>query len=329
MGACVGEAMLGKKLGRRAMLLGALAQSIPDVDFVAAFWNDTASNLLAHRGFTHSILFDVLTVFLFAFIAEYFHRSHKVGYKIWIIFFAVQISLHLFVDLFNNYGVGLFEPFNHGRYSFNAIFVADPLFSIWPFISFVMLLVLKPGLEKRTFWWKFGLAGAFIYLSYCSFNKMMIETDVKKALVIQKSGHRAYLTTPAPLNNLLWYVAVQTDSGYFVGYRSVFDKSDTIDFGYFPRNDYLLKTVADNDELKKLKRFSQGYYTVEQWHDTIVFNDLRFGQIIGWHDPREKFVFHYFLQHPSYSNNLVVQRGRFAKWNRESIRSLLERIRGN
>jgi len=27
-----------------------------------------------------------------------------------------------------------------------------------------------------------------------------------------------------------------------------------------------------------LKTFSQGYYTVEKWKDTLVFNDLRFGQ---------------------------------------------------
>ena len=47
------------------MFLGALAQSIPDLDFIAAFWKDTASNLLAHRGFTHSILFAIMATFFF------------------------------------------------------------------------------------------------------------------------------------------------------------------------------------------------------------------------------------------------------------------------
>ena len=53
LGACMGEAFAGKTLGKKAMLWGALAQSIPDIDFIASFWMDTSSNLLAHRGFTH------------------------------------------------------------------------------------------------------------------------------------------------------------------------------------------------------------------------------------------------------------------------------------
>ena len=49
LGACIGEAMLGKKLGKKAMLIGAIAQSLPDIDFVAALWLGPAENLLAHR----------------------------------------------------------------------------------------------------------------------------------------------------------------------------------------------------------------------------------------------------------------------------------------
>ena len=77
-----------------------------------------------------------------------------------------------------------------------------------------------------------------------------------------------------------------------------------------------------------LVRFSQGYYTVEQWHDTLVFNDLRFGQMIGWQDPgRARFAFHYFLQYPN-ENDIVVQRGRFANWDWKAARELLDRIGG-
>jgi inner membrane protein len=68
---------------------------------------------------------------------------------------------------------------------------------------------------------------------------------------------------------------------------------------------------------------------VEKWGgDTLVLNDLRFGQIIGWKDPKEKFVFHYFLQYPD-DNKLVVQRGRFAKWDWSVVEALWRRIKGN
>ena len=152
LGACAGEAIAGKKPGKRAMLLGAMAQSIPDVDFIFAFWNDPASNLLAHRGFTHSIVFGVMATFLFALLAEHYHKQHRIGYKTWILFFGLQIFLHLFLDLFNSYGMGLLEPFSRSRFSFNTIFVADPFFSIWPALAFVVLLVLKSRHFRRRFW---------------------------------------------------------------------------------------------------------------------------------------------------------------------------------
>jgi inner membrane protein len=118
------------------------------------------------------------------------------------------------------------------------------------------------------------------------------------------------------------------DTGYYVGLRSVFDSKKEITFQYFPRNDSLLDPLKEHEDVHKLIRFSQQFYTVEKWTDTLVFNDLRFGQIVGWRDPREKFVFHYFLDE-GYDNKMVVQRGRFAKWDKITVKTLLSRIRGN
>jgi inner membrane protein len=53
------------------------------------------------------------------------------------------IFIHVFIDAFNNYGAGWFEPFSHLRISFNAIYVADPFFSVWPAIACVALILLK------------------------------------------------------------------------------------------------------------------------------------------------------------------------------------------
>src|SRR5690606_74339 len=113
------------------------------------------------------------------------------------------------------------------------------------------------------------------------------------------------------------YVVVEDDSGFYTTYRSVFDEGRMV-FTYFPQRKELLEGRRHNNDVKNLLRFSQGYYTVEQRADTIVFNDLRFGQIAGWADPRAKFVFHYYVNFPE-ANLLVVQRGRFSNWNRETF----------
>ena len=85
--------------------------------------------------------------------------------------------------------------------------------------------------------------------------------------------------------------------------------------------------MADMEDLQRLVRFSQGYYTIDRYDSTLVFNDLRFGQIIGWRNPDARFVFHYFLQKPD-DNSLVIQRGRFTDWDKAAVLSLLRRIRG-
>ncbi|MEO7045982.1 MAG: metal-dependent hydrolase, partial [Ferruginibacter sp.] len=84
LGACIGEAYFEKGFGKKAMLWGALAQSIPDIDFISSFWMTTPGNLLAHRGITHSILFALLIAPLLALIAEKIHRPHNIPFKKWL-----------------------------------------------------------------------------------------------------------------------------------------------------------------------------------------------------------------------------------------------------
>jgi inner membrane protein len=265
---------------------------------------------------------------LFALLAERLHRPHNIRLHQWMLFFGGVIFIHIFIDAFNNYGVGWLEPFSHQRISFNAIYVADPFFSIWSAVACLALLYYKSRIPQRKKWWRMGLAFSALYLTYCLFNKAKIDSEVKRILQKQQISYSKYFTTPTPLQNLLWYVVAGNDSGYYVGFRSLFDSKEKISFLYFSRNDSLLFQLHQNEDLLKLIRFSQGFYTVEKWNDTLVFNDLRFGQIIGWQNPNGKFVFHYFLQQPA-DNKLVVQRGRFEGWNWQTAENLLFRIKGN
>ena len=328
LGACVGEAFFGRGFGKKAMLWGALAQSAPDIDFLGSLWLSTDESLLAHRGFTHSITFALMISPVLALVAEKIHRPHNIRFSKWLIFFLTEVFLHLFIDGFNNYGVGWLEPFSHHRFSFNAIYVADPLFSVWSGLAIVMLFGLHSYHPRRRFWWRFGVFIPLVYLGLCTMNKININKDVKDILQQQHIAYTRYFTTPAPFTNMLWYVVAGNDTGYHVGFRSVLDTKKQIDLSYFPRNDSLLKPVADHEEVQHLIRFSQQFYTTELWGDSLVFNDLRFGQMMGWQNPKGKFVFHYILNHPE-DNTLVVQRGRFSGWSENVIRGYIKRIGGN
>jgi len=328
IGACIGELVAGRRLGKKAMLLGAMAQVLPDIDFVAALWLPPARNLLAHRGFTHSILFALLAISFLAVIASQWYKKYDLTYKRWVFFLGIQVFLHLFIDAFNAYGVGWFEPFSHCRVSFNTVFVIDPFFTIAPAVAFIVLLFSAGNYYKRRNWAAVGVSISAGYLAFCIENKLLVDMEVDAALHQQQIQYSSFFTTPTPMNNFLWYVVVKEGSGYNIGYASVFDEANKLSLKYYKRNDSLLDNSRENTDLKYLIRFSQGYYAIEEWHDTLVFNDIRFGQIAGWQDTNSKFSFHFFLRQPA-ANTFVVQRGRFANWNRETLMSLLDRIKGN
>ncbi|HTF20807.1 MAG TPA: metal-dependent hydrolase, partial [Chryseolinea sp.] len=128
-GACMGELIAGRKIGKKAMVVGGLAQLVPDIDFIFGLWMSPAANALAHRGFTHSILFMILATPLLAWAQRRWWGDKAIPFQYWVAFLGVQIMTHLLLDAFNAYGTGWFEPFSHRRFSFNAVFVADPFFS--------------------------------------------------------------------------------------------------------------------------------------------------------------------------------------------------------
>jgi inner membrane protein len=327
LGACIGEAVAGKKLGKKAMLLGAIAQSLPDIDFVTTFFLSDSADIVAHRGITHSLFFAVFATFILAGTCRFIFRKINIGWNTWFWLLGLNILVHLLIDGFNAYGIGWLEPFSHKRFSFHVLFVADPLFSIWPFIAFLFLLTLRNTSIERRLWWRVGIGLSALYLGYAIINKLIVDKAIEKNLATQQIPHTSYISTPTPFNSWLWFVVAKAKDGYFISYRSVFDSPEPMRFEYFARNDSLLTRVYNQEEVKDLARFADGYYTLERSNDTTTFNVLRFGQVVGWHNPREKFAFYYFLDCPG-SNEVVAQRGRFEKWNKETITSLFERIRG-
>ena len=50
LGAAVGECLLGRKLGNRALGWGALLGTLPDLDVILSGFFDTAGEMVLHRG---------------------------------------------------------------------------------------------------------------------------------------------------------------------------------------------------------------------------------------------------------------------------------------
>src|SRR5699024_10508360 len=83
LGAAVGEAVLGKKVGNKAILYGAIAGTIPDLDTLVGFFTDTVTAIEFHRGFTHSIIFAVVFAPIFGRLISKIERKLDVSWKSW------------------------------------------------------------------------------------------------------------------------------------------------------------------------------------------------------------------------------------------------------
>jgi inner membrane protein len=79
LGAAVGEAVLGKKVGNRAMLWGAIGGTVPDLDVFANMAADEISALAFHRAITHSFVFAGIAPLILGWLIHRVYKREKVG----------------------------------------------------------------------------------------------------------------------------------------------------------------------------------------------------------------------------------------------------------
>lgn len=327
LGSVVGEGQDTQRIGRKTMIVGAFAQFFPDFDILGSLWLPVSENLIFHRGITHSLIAAMVFPFLLAFISVKIFRDSSVSLLWWAKFFFFQILIHLFIDTFNAYGAGLFEPFSSEKVAFHTLYVADPLFTLPLVMAFIALLFAR----TRTTRLRIVIAGltvSLLYLGITILNRFTVLSKVTARLEENGIMYDRLLVTPVAFNSMLWFVAAETQEGYHIGHCSVFDTDNKEGFVFKSYGKELVPRVEDQEAFRNLIEFSQGFYTLETWGDTLVFNDLRFGQMAGWENPGARFTFHYYLNYPD-ENTLVMQRGRFSKWNRKTISALFRRIAGN
>lgn len=75
LGAAVGEAVLGRRIGNRAMIWGAVAGTIPDMDVLGQYFLSELDNLAFHRGISHSLVFCLVGAWVFGWVTDRLYGS--------------------------------------------------------------------------------------------------------------------------------------------------------------------------------------------------------------------------------------------------------------
>jgi inner membrane protein len=132
-----------------------LAAEAPDLDVLGDF-KGRVFGFAHHRGFTHSFLGAVLTAALVVGFMYVIWRLRGRPIKDpkrpphwgWLFFFAYLAGLsHILLDFTNNYGVRPFWPFSERWYSWDIVFIADPV--LWALLILGLVLPWFFGLIDR------------------------------------------------------------------------------------------------------------------------------------------------------------------------------------
>ena len=283
LGAACGEAILGKKIGNRALLFGAIGGTIPDLDvFVGKLlYNNEIDSMAFHRGFMHSFLFAILGAIAFGAVVFWLYNKGKrygmTTQKDWMWLFFASIFTHPILDSFTAYGTQLFAPFSNYRVAFNNISVADPLYTLPFLVLLIVVMFLKRTSSKRRLFLKLGLGVSSLYMMFTLVNKYHVHGVYKRALAEEQIDYLRFQTQPTILNNFLWYGIAETTDAYFVGFYSILDATPTVSRWHrLSKNHDLLGDMPK--DLETLSWFSGGYYNLSETSDpnTFLYKDLRY-----------------------------------------------------
>ncbi|SFZ94282.1 inner membrane protein [Flaviramulus basaltis] len=282
LGAACGEAVLGKKIGNKALLFGAIGGTIPDLDVYVGniLYGNHIDAMLFHRGFMHSILFSVLGAFILGWLVHKLYNSgsrlNTTTQKNWIWLWFISLFTHPILDCFTPYGTQLFTPFSNYRVAFNNIAVVDPIYTLPFLICMVVLMFFNRTSNKRRLWLKLGLSISSIYMLFTLGNKLYIDSLFRKSLNEREIHSIRFSTQPYIFNNILWYGIAETDTSYFVANYSLFDtKKRFLNFKTIPKQRDLKS--SEFDDIKSLAWFSNQYYSVYKIDENeYQYNDLRY-----------------------------------------------------
>lgn len=292
LGAAVGEAVLGRKVGNKAMLYGAIAGTIPDLDTFASYFTDTVTAIEIHRGFSHSIFFSVFFAPIFGWLISKIEGQAPVNWKDWSRLMFWGFFTHPILDSFTTWGTQLFWPLDI-RLEFKNIFVIDPLYTLPFFVFLIMAMRCEKTSPQRRKFNTLGLvvSSAYLLLTVCT--KAITYNKFENALQEQNIPFRQLQNKPAPFNTILWTANVETEDSFLIGDYSFFD-TEPIQFRSFPKNHYLLGPLAENDKIKRLIKISKDWYIISEKEGQLYFHDLRFG-VLDLTAPKPVFVFTYRL----------------------------------
>jgi len=286
LGAAVAEAGLGRRLGNKAILWGAVLGTLPDLDILAYPFLDEASRIVWHRGWSHSLLTAALASVPVGLLIGRIHGPvYKIGWLALVVFLI--FATHALIDCFNVYGTQILWPFSREPVGFHMMFVVDPLYTL-PLLIGLWFASRRPAgdrLRART-----NAAGLMISTLYAGWGFLAhgwATDQFHKSLAAEGIEVKRVLVAPAPFQTFVWRaVAEDLEGNFLMTHAPILSGRKTLDWEPRKRGEELLLGLEASRAVQTLIWFSRGFYSVQELDGRLYFADLRFSRLPG--SPEER-----------------------------------------
>lgn len=274
LGAAIGEAVLGKKAGFRAALVGGAVASLPDLDVIYPYANAVAA-FTWHRGVTHSIFVLALFAPLVAWLLQKTPITSRGTAKEWRLLVFLALLTHPLLDAFTVYGTQIFWPIPIPPATWSTLFIIDP-FVTAPLLLGILgaRLAYRHGQPLAAYANFAGIAFIIAYLTWSIGAKFHVDQVARETLRASGIEFERIISTPLPFGTRNWRLVAMTPDAYLQG---IYRLGGEIRFEPFDTSPELLKGLPAQDDIARLKWFSKGFYSVRLEGDEIIYTDLRMG----------------------------------------------------
>ena len=276
LGAAVGEATLGRQVGRRAWMWGAVCGLFPDLDILFPF-TDAVKSFTYHRGPSHSLFVLATLTPLFVWLILKCHPHTAIFRKRWYGLVYLAFATHVLLDCLTVYGTQIFWPLPTPPVMWSTIFIIDPAYSAPLFFGVLAALVIS---RKKSWGHTINtvcLILSTLYLVWSIGAKVYVTNLAHASLKRQNMSYEKILTIPSPFNTVLWRILAMDEKGYYEGFYSLLDPTRDVQVTHYPSNKDLLQDLANHWPVKRLQWFTHGFYAVKSMLNAIIITDLRMG----------------------------------------------------
>ena len=273
LGASIAHLTLGEKLGRRALLVGAVVATLPDLDVLVPY-DDAIESFTYHRSWSHSLL--VLSLFstLVAWFLQKVCRSTSIPYSRWLLGMWLVLITHPLLDGFTVYGTQLAWPLNVPPTAWGSVFIIDPIYSL-PLIIGVFVACRRSWANARSTLVA-GLAISTMYLGWTLVAQHSTRHKIEATLEANSIQANHILVAPFPFS-LLWRVVVVTDEHYMEGYSSLLDSDASIVMDTYSNGKSSCQLWLTHPPVMRMDWFTRGAFALSVKDNVLVLSDLRMG----------------------------------------------------